>query len=162
MYQELLKRIRTKEELNKLDNEVEILENSLYEQGDKGFDSVLSSRVRHWVAAEIRNDLEKEDAGKEIYLKSLREKLTKYNYLKMTLAFEPTDISIDKFFSFVRKYISEDVVIDFDYDARILGGAQISYQGKFYDLSLRRLFDQEFEEREKDLIAEIYKSVTKV
>lgn len=152
MYSEILSKIRTKEEGEKLLQEVEILIASLYEEEGRGFESALRTRVRQWVSDKLLLGFEKEGGDRQRYLKELKERLENLKTLGLTLAFEPTEASLDKFSSFIKKNLGEDVVLDISLDKSILGGAIIVWKGRWRDFSLRRLFEEEMAAKKEDLI----------
>lgn len=149
----LLSKIRTTEERDKLELELDLLLSNLYEHQGTGLDSALRTKVRNWVATEIRTELpDVSDVGlAQNYIKNLKGELSKLKTLKLKIAFEPTDSSIDKFSDFAHRYIGRDVLIDFEIDPQIFGGAEITYEGEYRDLSLKRLFESEYKEKEAEL-----------
>jgi hypothetical protein len=172
----LFARIRTTDERDRLDHELDQLLTSLYENKvpaensnitSEGIPSdippelsngklksmgvALRTQVRSWVAEIILEELPDSIDAAEEYLKSLKDKLAKLKKLKLVVAFEPTDSSIDKFIGFVHKNISQDVILEFEIDPQIYGGAQITYQGEYRDLSLKRLYESEYKEKEVEL-----------
>lgn len=161
----LLSKIRTTAERDQVNSELDLLITNLYEHGGSSLDSVLRTQIRSWVAEIIRkgmpegNDIEKAES----YLKSLKDSLTKLKVLNLTIAFEPTDSSIDKFSDFVNKNRSNAsgpdgsqarrVILDFEIDPKIYGGAEITYDGNYRDFSLKRLFEEEYKAQEGELMS---------
>jgi|CXWL01.1.fsa_nt_gi hypothetical protein len=164
MISKLLNRIRTVDERDKLLTEVDLLMASLYEDNGKGFEKALLARVRFWVTEIIKEEVTNDKDQIEKYLKGLRANLENMLLMKLTLAFEPTDVSIDKFFDYVNKNIKTEtksgdfqgIILSFEYDPKILGGAEITWKGEYRDLSLRRLFEDEYEAKRGDVMKIMY------
>lgn len=156
MNSELFSRVRTIEERSKLVSEIDLLLSSIYEDQGKGFESCLKNKVRHWVSEIVRSEISNDPSAMHEYLGQVKNELEKLEVIKLTLAFEPSDATIDKFFDFVAKNVEERVVLEFEFDARILGGALITYKGEYRDFSLKRLFEEEYLEKEKDIIKIMY------
>ncbi len=151
MYSEILSRVRTKIEVEKLKEEIDLIIDHLFSKDSVAFESFLKSNIRPWVVEILTKEWA--DAGDKIeYLRKLKEKLESLKYLTLILAFEPTELSIDKFFNFVRKNIGEGVVLDIAVDREILGGAKIIWQGQYRDFSLKKVFEREVEERKEELV----------
>jgi len=142
MYSEILSRVKTSEEKEQLQDEIEALKVSLYERGAV-FEDMLKTRVRAWASQQIRKDLEGGEIDKEKYLTVLIEKLKEAKCVKLSIAFEPTQVAIDKFYTFITGEIGENVVLDITCQPKIMGGAIIIYEGKYRNFSLRRVFEEE-------------------
>lgn len=157
MYEALIERIRTTDEKDLLLGEIQLLLTSAYE-ADAGFDSTLKSKVRSWVSTAIKNDLAANQIGQKDYLEGLKKRLAGLKVLTLILAFEPTDVSIDKFIFFARENIDNDIILETQFDPKILGGVIIIFQGRYKDFSLKKILTSEFEKRKGELISLVYKS----
>ena len=156
MNSKLVTKIRTLEERDKLKEEIVLLLDSLYTQKGEGVESTLSSQVRFWVSEIIKTESSNNLGEIESYLKDILSQLSQFKTLSLRLAFEPTNASIDKFITFTRKNIGMEVILDFDYDPRILGGAVITYEGEYRDFSLKRLFETEYAEKSTEVLKIMY------
>ena len=148
----LTSRIRTTEERDKLNEELDILLANLYEHKGAGLESALRTQVRSWVAEDIRANIPEHIEEVEKYLKGIKTAFEKLPVLKLTIAFDPTDSSIDKFLSFARKNVSEEILLELEVNPLIFGGCEITYKGEFRDFSLKRLFETEYKAKEEDLM----------
>jgi F0F1-type ATP synthase delta subunit len=157
MFEKIISKVRTTEERDKILAEVSILLNSFYQDKGLGFSMTLKSQVRNWISQVILDEIPEDKEGIEKYLNDLKTKLDSLQTLTITVAFEPTSSSLDKFVGFVRENVSEDIILQIESDPSILGGAIITKGGQYRDFSLRRLFDSEFEAKKDELIKEIYK-----
>lgn len=143
MYKDILQNIRTKDEAEKLLEEIETLEESLYKDHGSTFEEVLNKKIRNWVKVEIEKLLSSGKSNKEV-LENLKNKIEDVSFLKLSIAFEPTSAGIDSFFDFVKEHAGSNVLLDITYDPAILGGAQVSYKGEYRDLSLKKKFNENY------------------
>lgn len=153
MYKQILSRIRTYEEAQKLIEEIELINEAIFSKESSEVEVVLKSRVRLWVADALREDWKDGNVQKEEYLRDLKSRLENLKVLDLVLAFEPTDTSIDKFFNFVTENLGEGVVLNITLDKSILGGAKIIWEGRYRDFTLLRVFDEEFRSRKEEIIS---------
>ncbi len=171
MVSKLLSHIRTVEERDRLLAEVDLLMSSIYEEQGKGFEKVLKSKIRFWVMEIIKDEVENDNLKIEKYLKGLKTDLIEMKTISLKLAFEPTEISIDKFHDYIKNNIKiyansettathaeefRGVILDISYDPNILGGAAITWKGEYRDFSLQRLFEEEYEAKKPDILKIMY------
>ena len=150
MDSKLLSEVRTTSEADLLLDELEQLKRSLYEHGERSFESTLKGQVRFWVAEIIRGEVK--DTDTEKYLINMIQRIEELEEFKLTLAFEPSSTGLNRMLSFVRENINENLILELKYDPSIIGGSLISYNGKYHDFSMKDAFDHEFEkQREKYL-----------
>lgn len=147
----LLSRIRTKDEAGKLIEEVDILLSSFYEQRGAGFEYALKSKIRHWVSEALSEIFSKGDADKVKFLESLKESLKNAKTLILGIAFEPTEEIIDKVSIFVRKNFDKSCLLEISYMPELMAGAVIIYEGNYIDLSIKKIFKKEFEENKQKI-----------
>jgi F0F1-type ATP synthase delta subunit len=148
--------VRTKSDLDLLRDEIKLLKDSLFRVEKGNFDEVLETIVRASVAKKIRQDLV-QNVEKESYLNDLDLMLSKIKVVKLTLAVEPTERMVDNLSNWIRKNLGDGVILDFDYNRALIGGAMVVYQGKFGDYSLANYFEKKSDE-EKKFIFSILKS----
>ena len=70
----------------------------------------------------------------------------------MSLAIDPTPETIDRLFDWVKKNLGEGIVLDIDKDESILGGAIISFDGIYNDLSLRKTLEGIFQTKKDEIM----------
>lgn len=121
---------KTKEEEEVLLEELSEIYESLYVTKPGATQEVLDQKVRHSVASLVRENLD------DKLLKDLMEKIKSRRLLKLTLAIDPSEDIISEVYEWAVKNISEDIVIDISKDKEILGGAIVSYEGKYFDYTL--------------------------
>ncbi len=139
MYSEILSNIRTKEDAWALEQEIDILLNKLYSAKADEFSHALEHDVRSNVALIIKSSIEKTRIDRDKYLQGLKNELKKLKEIQLTLAFEPTDATLEKIFLWVRENVGKGIILDINYSKTISGGAVIIHKGKYRDYSLKKL-----------------------
>jgi len=135
---------RTLEEKNIFLNELDILANALFASDPGAFDTVLNKSVRAKTAGFIKQRLA-EGEEKQALVSSLKKFVDRAKIIKITLAFEPREETLDKLFSWVMKNIGLGAIMDVSYDESIVGGAIVAVDGKYRDLSLKKRINELFQ-----------------
>lgn len=148
MYSDILSTIRTKQELDLLSQEIDLLSASLYKDHGTSFETILEGSVRAKVSAEIKNALRKNQTKKSEFLKGLSAELKKLKVLKLALAIEPTEKSIGKIFGWVEVNVGKGVVLDISFDKELIAGTIISYQGEYRDYSVKKTVEAHLVKRD--------------
>lgn len=78
-------------------------------------------------------------------LSSLADEINGLPIVEMSIQFEPSSIFIKKISDMLNQGSDIRKIIDFRVDASIIGGAIITSQGKFFDGSLRYVFEKNFD-----------------
>lgn len=128
--------------------EIELLRKSLYQVGS-GFEQTLQKNLRSESAAALSQFLQKDKTReqKEASLNELKEALLKLPLLHLTIAVAPSASGIDTITEKARTYFGADVVLDIVIDPALYGGAEVSYEGRYVDLSLKSKMDDYFAKR---------------
>jgi len=85
-------------------------------------------RFPDWVKEEVKD-------GPEGWGK-LKERLESLPVFSLTIAFEPTEEFRGKLANWIKENVEKKAVLDLKIDKEILGGAIISWQGKYRNYSL--------------------------
>lgn len=138
MYSKIFEIIQTKEDLNLLLDEIDLLKAGLYQAKIDSFESALNNSVRVSTASVIREELVESKSDPKKYLEGLQEFLKNVTEIKIQVAYEPTARGLSAIREWVAKNIAEFVVLDLYYNPNIVGGAAISFKGKYYDGTLSK------------------------
>lgn len=150
IYNRFLENIKTRREADELKEEAVLLKKGLYEDEGRAYESYLKTRVRAWVAGEISEVFSQEGVNKAEFLQGLLDKLAGLKAVRLVIAFEPSQEQLSRFVSFIKGAAGQDTIVDLTYEPHIIGGAIIVYQGKYKDVSFKKIFEYQFEkEREK-------------
>jgi F0F1-type ATP synthase delta subunit len=85
-----------------------------------------------------------EAPDKKQFLLDLKQHLTELSELTLTLAVEPDQALIDKISSWVKANLGPETVLSWTRNRTILGGAQVEYQGRYGDYSVKLALDRAF------------------
>ena len=150
----LLSKIQTTEDAASLIGEIEILLKSIYEEAGQGFELALKSKVRAWVSRELLAGFSKEGVDKKELLENLKHELESWNVLILGLAFEPTQDFLEKVHDFVSKSVGKKVLLEINFVPKLVGGITVVFGGKYANLSLRKVFETEFQ-KSRDAMLEL-------
>ncbi|MEK7526183.1 MAG: F0F1 ATP synthase subunit delta [Patescibacteria group bacterium] len=139
-FSNIVSQIQSRDDQNLLLDELSALKNSLFQIKQNTFDQVLTTKVRQKISAELEKILtaSSDRAG---LLDQLTKQVQDLKTLDLTLSFEPTVETRQKIFTWVKTNMGEGVVINLKFDPTIIGGAQIAFNGKYVDLSLKKIID---------------------
>lgn len=149
MYSEILSHIRTKSEAWQLEDEADLLLEHLYKGKAGEFDLALKKDLRAWVSELLARVFANPDIKKDEYLRGLKEAIANLRELKLTLAFEPTQNSVEKIHEWVVKNVGVGIILDITFNPTIFAGAIVIFEGEYRDLSLRNKFREQFGENRK-------------
>ncbi|OGM20041.1 hypothetical protein A2714_02595 [Candidatus Woesebacteria bacterium RIFCSPHIGHO2_01_FULL_38_9] len=152
MYLAILSKVKTREEKEKVQEELQLLLSSLYEDEGRAFDSTLNHKVRAWVSQALTEEISKEAIGRESYLKGLIDSLEKLNEIYLNCAFEPTQDFVDRLGMYLDQAVGSHVLMNISKDPEIIGGVQIIFKGQYLDFSFKRIFEKEFEESREEYL----------
>lgn len=136
----VLDRLVTKKDVGDLLDTIDLLLNTLYQKDGDAFDKTLSTSVDEWFSDIVRG-LEKNGLQKEDFLKSIGEMIKSLEEVKITIHEPPNERLKEAIKNWIDANLGTKVVADFEIKKSILGGAIISYKGKYVDYSLRKRLD---------------------
>lgn len=125
----------TKDQADLLTLEIEILENGL-------FKTTKDTPVR----AETLSEFEMRKATQPDASRALsdwRLEIEKLKVLNLTVAFRPNLANLTKIWQWANINLGSGVVLDINYDFRLIAGAIVTWKGKYRDYSFQ--FDQAYE-----------------
>ncbi len=152
MYELVVSQVRTKDDLDVLLSEIELLEESLFETKTGKFEDVLSNKVRSSVSEAISTELEKEKIDHHDYFDGLTKELKKLKVLRLTISFEPRGSSVSKIFDWVNSNVGKGIILEIEVESSILGGAIVVWKGEYRDYSLRSLLQSQLEKDKEEII----------
>jgi len=155
MFDQILSKIRTVDDQEKILEEIDVLLSSLYQDKGLGFESTLKTSARAWLYPLLREEFSKEGANRRNLLLNLKQKIEGLSKVYITLAFEPSEDALNRFGGVIRTSVREDVIISVAYDPHLIGGVQIIYNGEFRHFSFKRIFEKEFENTREQILKSI-------
>lgn len=154
IYSDLLSHVRTTSEVEKLFYEIDMLIGSVFkktpfEESLKFVDVVTSGLIKD---ALFKNNIKITDKSTiKDFLVTLREKIHNLKPFKICLAFEPPQAIINTIFSWILRNLGFGYVLDVEENKGIIGGAIISFGGKYKDYSLRKTIEEAFRNKREEI-----------
>jgi len=111
------------------------LKDRLFKTDKASFQTALENEVRRSFSGAVSGELSSQQDPQK-YLEGLEEALKKVGEIKIQIAFELNNRNFLAIKDWVSKNIEGFVVLDIYYNPAIIGGASISYNGKYYDGTL--------------------------
>jgi F0F1-type ATP synthase delta subunit len=134
IYSEITNLILTKDDLNELNKELNLLEESLYEP-KVSFEEVLK-KTTHENLEKLVLELLKTNS-KEAVIKEIKKRLSLIKFVNLTLSFDPTYAFMEKISSWFAKSVNQTIALDIKIDPKLIGGAIVEYEGKYFDNSIK-------------------------
>lgn len=148
-YKALIDLIKTTDDLVVLDEEIDMVLQSIYHTEIYDLEEILAKFVRVRIAVEIKKLISQNSVtGKEqtrTLLSDAYRTICALPILKLTMAFEPSESVIDNISNWARGNLQSGILLDLSLDRSLLGGAQIVHEGKYYDYSLKKKIKEVFE-----------------
>lgn len=136
MFSDLFINIKTTEDQILYLELIDTLIDSLYRLGDSGFDSTLRAQFPVEVAESIKKVITDSKLGREETLKKLRKEIANLRPINIELAFSPSKESIERIYSWLNSNCTPGFVIQVITNPRVIGGATITHNGKFFNGSI--------------------------
>lgn len=139
LYERIYANVRTTDERGIVYTGIETLLDTLYKQ--KGNIAALietempSAIVRPLKQELLRLSETAPDSIKE-YLEGLQNTLEKLQVLSIEIAYSPTEETLAVLTAWMREHIGADVIMELSVDRTLLGGARISYEGRYKEINL--------------------------
>jgi F0F1-type ATP synthase delta subunit len=76
------------------------------------------------------------------FLEELQEKIKSLPVLPLTLAFEPSEQTFKALSDWFELNLNKQLILDVSVDKKMIAGAAITFNGKFFDYSIRPRFEQ--------------------
>lgn len=139
MFSDFLAFVRTDVEREILIREIDSIVNNSYQtKNNDSLDKIV--RADTMQLFERAKSTEKNFLG---FLKSLRQMLLDTRTFDLTLAIDPSEDMINEIFSWFKTNFQSPPILSFKKNPELIGGAELSYLGKYYSFTLNKILDQE-------------------
>lgn len=101
----------------------------------------------HPAVANILNNQNKGSLGDE--LRKLGNEVKSRKTINITMSFVPSRDLVKRIHSWMWKNLGIRVLISFNIDSGVLGGCNLSYEGRYFDYSLERMVNEYFSKKEE-------------
>lgn len=156
----LLTMVRTVEEKDLLEKEIEKLLVSLYKiKPGQGFSDTISQNVRKQTADVILQAFGKLKIALsniesiKTYLTMLKLRLEMMPVLTLKIALVPGETLINEITPVVKELCGKETILDFFVDPAVIAGAVISYKGKIFDASANNQLTTVLSENKQEVLS---------
>jgi F0F1-type ATP synthase delta subunit len=152
--------IRTREEQERVHVALGELVRRADQKGNIAFEKILESRLPA-DAAEVFEKIigslpYKEDHGKlKTFLASLKTAVEKMRVMTLDVALEPSEEMTKRISLWVTDNVGSDIVLAFNTDQRIVGGARIMFAGRYIEKTLDQKIDDFFKKEQEKILQDI-------
>lgn len=149
---DLMTSLKTTKEVDELSLELDSLTSALFKSAEMTLEKVLSSiRTKSKdMIMEIFSKNNLDSTNKETvrdFLGTLRELIKNFKVIKLILAFEPSQKTIENIHNFVSENIGVGFVLDIETDESVLGGSVVIFNGKYNDFTLKKRVEEVFADK---------------
>lgn len=130
--------ICTVSEVGSLLQIIDILGDSLYRTEERSWEQVVESQV----GSELAGFFDLPPEQRQAYLDRIKNQLLSLKVLRLRVAIDLPVASLRRICAWGRQHISADMVLEIEVDPAIVAGAEISWAGKYVDLSKKAQLDQ--------------------
>ena len=151
---DLLKEVHTTDQASQLLSDIDIFIEMLSTAKTEALQTELLKRqVRANIAGmflAVRTQFYGDSVKIREFFKEVKRQVTLRKRLRLTLAYAPSEGSIEAISSFVQGLLGEEVLLELGQDAGILGGALIEFGGFYKDCSLKKRIDDVFARKREE------------
>ncbi|MDP3770532.1 MAG: hypothetical protein U1A25_02515 [Candidatus Sungbacteria bacterium] len=153
----LIRTIRTKEEKDILRDQMIMLEAALFRSETQGYEKILQTRLPEHIAAAMRDILaqpsfKEHPEATRTFFQDLKNMIDILPVVKLSLAFNPSEEMIQRLHEWIQKNRGVGVVLDISYDAMILGGARMIFQGRYKEMTLSQMITDALAKEKTDVL----------
>lgn len=152
---DIVNSIKTQEQLDQFSNLLETLNASIY-KSDDSFNKILSSnksKAAELLATELlKPEVISSPGQKEKLISETAEELKNIKTIHITIAIPATDEIVKIISDWSQKKLKGNYLFDIEYDPSIVGGAQVSYDGRYMDDSLIKKIGNVFKEHKEEIL----------
>ena len=140
IYSEIINLVSTKDDLNLINNELDLLEEGIYETKGNTFDFVMENSISGSLSILVSKLILGQD--KETIIKKLKEQMLEVKFVELTIAIDPSKKFIEKLANWLKESVDQKIAIDIKIDHSIIGGTKIIFEGKYFDGSIKNKLDK--------------------
>lgn len=143
----IVRNVRTKDERDKLREDIDELEAALFRFSPDAFEKVLTARLPERIALAIRDicarpEFKSNSGALKTLLHDLKNTLDAFLLFQLILAFKPSEEMINRLHEWMGQNLGMGVALDLGYDASILGGARMIFSGRYKEMTLAQMITE--------------------
>ena len=96
-------------------------------------------------------DINNRDSVTDFFAK-LKGLIKKFEVIRLVLAFDPTNKTIENIHNFVKETLGIGYILDIEVSQSILAGAIVIFNGKYIDYSLKKRIEDTFETKKGEML----------
>lgn len=153
IYYDVLKTLRTKQEVDQFLIQIDTLLARLFKTTSGSFEENLKKITSLNFALLLKEALSKNNINPdnrqdlEGFLNDLKNEARKLKVIKLEIAFDPPDETISNIFDWISRNMGKGIILDITSNPSLIGGAIITFEGKYKDLSLKKRFEDIFQKK---------------
>src|SRR3989338_2087488 len=150
-YEPIYVNIRTTAERGAVYAAIEVILEALYKKGgdiDKRIETEMPSAIVLPLKQALMQLPDKSAKTIQTYLEGLCKQLTILRILSLEIAYDPTEETIAVLTAWIRESLGNDIIIELSIDRSLLGGARISYEGRYKETNLAMFIEHKMREQE--------------
>lgn len=154
--------VKTKQEASQIMRELEVLETALYNNNkddflhelEEGVSVKLAETIKTALASDVKcNSLE----GKKELINDLKQSVKEAVAMELVVGSEPSQKMVDKVSDWVKKNLNPKCVVDIVVDKSIIAGAKITYQGRYFDGTVNKQWNQTWDDIRNEMVISNHK-----
>lgn len=127
--------------------ELDLLISSVYKSGESGFDEVIKTQINGDLHDAVIENFKNYNCGqsqknRSTVLAEMRNSVSKLPVLQLELAITPTKQLIETIHKWAKKNLDENVVLELSCSEHLIGGAKITFEGKYADESILKYWPE--------------------
>lgn len=156
IYFDLITSLKTTQEVDALVCEIDALTLSFFESKKISMEKALSS-ISTDLASKIMDVFTKNNLNTDnrdtvaSFFKALKELIKKFKVIKLVLAFDPTNKTIENIHNFVKETVGIGYILDIEVSQDVLAGAIIMFDGKYSDFTLKKSIEDAFKTKRESI-----------
>ncbi len=156
IYFDLITSLKTTQEIASLVSEIDTLMLTLFKSEkvsmEKALDSISEESASKITQIFSKNNLDIND--KDVvtdFFETLKKLVKKFKVIKLVLAFDPSNKTIENIHNFVKDTLGIGYILDIEISENVLGGAIVIFNGKYNDYTLKKKIEDVFADKNETL-----------
>lgn len=158
-YDRILEDIKTVEDLHLIAAEIDMLAESVYKANPEIFKHTLNTNLQRNLTDALTLSLTEQaisfdnHQALQQYFHGLKQFITTLPILQLTLAYHPSNEQIEALALWARQQTGKPVILQLHFNKHLIGGAIITFEGRYIDLSLKKKLDLAYEAKREEILS---------
>lgn len=124
--------IYTTSQLQDLSQILDLLSSTLYKLSQQTWEEIVQTKIPSNLVTDFIKLLPE---NRKKFLDELNQQIKELKVLRLRIAIELPLADLEQICQWARKNLSADIILDVEVDPSLVAGAEISFQGKYVDMS---------------------------